>query len=58
MIIVKKGKFSKGVLYVLSAFTNGMRVHGVIALSVNEIFWNRPDWKSGASVRMIPVLIF
>jgi len=39
VIIVMKGQFSKGVLDVLNAFTNGMRVHGVIAISVNDIFW-------------------
>ena len=39
MIIVMKGQFSKGVSDVLSAFANGMRVHGVIAISVNDIFW-------------------
>jgi len=34
-----EGTVFKGVLDVLSAFANGMRVHGVIAISVNDIFW-------------------
>ena len=39
VIIVMKEQFSKGVLDVVSAFADGMQVHGVITVSVNDIFW-------------------